>query len=290
VVIKPRDLAILDFIGELGTADTKILHERFYPGKTLRSCQQRLKKIADEGLLKPVPQIAVDSPSGSSPMLYFLTGEGADLVERETGRRPRRITRSDPKPFTLRHRMDTVRARLAIDQAAELAGIAAPEWIMEQDSRGGGKARKGRSPSESQILNNRYEHNGQTVAFRPDASCHLQVPHKGLLASLATYLEVDRSTEGHLQWRERKLPGMVEFLNDAKAWKGHWPNVVEPQIRIFVLCKSQQRITELTETIKPTSAAHSIRLTLYPLDPATVLTGDVWQDCQGERKRIIRAQ
>ena len=31
----------------------------------------------------------------------------------------------------------------AIDQAAEQAGLAAPEWIMEQDTRGGGKARKG---------------------------------------------------------------------------------------------------------------------------------------------------
>lgn len=287
--LQPRDLAILEIVGELGAADTEIIHRlHFANDKTGRACQQRLKKLADEGLLKKVPQIAVDRPSGSSPMLYFLTEEGADLVERETGRRPRRVTRSDPKPFTLRHRRDTVRARMAIDRAAELAGITAPEWIMEQDTRGGGKARKGRSPSESLILRNRYECDGRTVAFRPDASCHLQVPHKGRLASLIGYLEVDRSTEGHKQWRERKLPGIVEFLNDSMAWKGHWPNVVEPQIRIFVLCKSQQRINELIETIKPMSAARSIRLTLYPLDPTTVLTGDVWQNCEGELMRIIR--
>ena len=140
--LQPRDLAILETVGELGTADTEIIHQLHFPDKTVRACQQRLRKVSDEGLLKSVRLIAVDGDmrSGSLPTLYFLTEEGAELVERETGRHPRRVTRSSPKPFTLRHRMDTVRARLAIDRATELAKLAAPEWIMEQDTRGGGKA------------------------------------------------------------------------------------------------------------------------------------------------------
>lgn len=287
--LRSRDLAILETVGELGTADTDIIHKMYYPGKTERACQQRLKKIADEGLLKRVRLIAVDDDmtSGSLPTLYFLTEEGAELVERETGRRPRRVTRSDPKPMTLRHRREIVRTRLAIDEAAKNAGVAVPEWIMEQDTRGGGKARKGHSPNEFQVLRNLYQCDNRTVSFRPDASCHLQLPHKATSASLIAYVEVDRSTEGHIQW-EGKLQGIEPFINDPKAWRGHWPAIVDARIRILVLCKSQRRVSELIETTKRSRVASSILFTTFPLDAATVLAGDVWQACDGELKRIIK--
>jgi Replication-relaxation len=198
-----------------------------------------LRKLTDASLLKRVRIIAVDHGlhSGSLPALFFLTEVGAELVERETGRQPPRVTRSDPKPFTLRHRRAVVRARVVIDQAAALAGIAAPAWIMEQDARPGRKAGPGRSPSEYLVLNNRYQRDGVTVSFRPDAACHLQLPHNGHAASLLVYIEVDRSTEGHSQW-ERKLQGIEAFLADPKAWRGHWPGVTTPIIRIFVVCKT----------------------------------------------------
>jgi hypothetical protein len=286
----PRDLEILETVGELGTADAAILHRLHFPNdKTGRACQQRLRKLTDEGLLKRVRLIAVDGDmrSGSLPMLYFLTDEGADLVERETGRRPPRVTHSDPKPFTLRHRLDTVRARMAIDEAAKLAGIAAPAWIMEQDARGGQKATKGHSPSQFLVLHNRYQHDGQSVSFRPDAACHIHMPHNGGMVNLVAYLEVDRSTEGHLQWK-RKLNGVEAFIDDAKGRRGHWPAVANPIIRVFVLCKTQRRISELIETTKSSSAAGHIRFTTFPLDIATALTGDLWQSCDGEIRRIIR--
>jgi hypothetical protein len=285
-----RDLAILETVGEFGTADTEIIHRLYFSEKTISACQQRLRKIVGEGLLKPVRLIAVDSvkPGGSLPMLYFLTEAGAEIVESELGRRPRRVTRSDPKQLTLRHRMDTVRARLAIDSAAKLCGLAPPEWIMEQDMHGRGKGAKGRSPTESQILNNRYPRDGRIVSFRPDACCHLQRPHEGKLASLLVYVEVDRSTEGHGQFEE-KLPGVEEFLQDGgKGWHGHWPQIENPTVFIWVLCKSPERAGNLGKSMRPSSAAPLIRLATYPLDPAKVLTDYVWQDCHGELKRIMK--
>lgn len=180
-----------------------------------------------------------------------------------------------------------MRGRLAIDQAARIAGIAAPTWIMEQDSRNGQKASKGHSPSEFLILHNRYQHDGHAVSFRPDAAFHIQLPHNGVYASLLAYLEVDRSTEGHLQWK-RKLSGIEEFLKDPKGWRGHWPAVADPIVRVFVPCKTQRRVRELIETTKSSPAAHYFRFTTFPLDPTTVLTGDVWQSCDGEVRRIIR--
>jgi Replication-relaxation len=287
----PRDLEILGTVGELGTADTEILRTLHFPKDTTgRAAQQRCRKLTDEELLKRVRLIAVDGDmrGGSLPMLYFLTEAGADLVERETGRRPRRVTHSDPKPLTLRHRIDTIRARRAIDEAAKLAAIPVPEWIMEQDTRGNPKAMKGHSPSEFLVLCNRYQHDGHGVSFRPDAACHIQIPHNGGVASLLAYFEVDRSTEGHLQWK-RKLAGLEAFIGDPKGWLRHWPTVTNPITRVFVLCKTQRRINELIETIKSSPAAGHIRFTTYPLDAPTVLTGDVWQSCDGEVRRILRA-
>ncbi len=101
------------------------------------------------------------------------------------------------------------------------------------------------------------------------------------------YLEVDRSTEGHQQW-QRKLYGIEAFLKDSKVWHRHWPHVTDPAVRVFVLCKSQQRITNLIETTEPSPAAASIRFTRHPLDARTVLSKDVWIDCQGRLMRIIR--
>jgi hypothetical protein len=65
--------------------------------------------------------------------------------------------------------------------------------------------------------------------------------------------------------------------------------VVSPVIRIFVLCKSQRRIRELAATIQPSPAASYFRFTTFPLDAATVLTAEVWQDCEGKLYRIIRS-
>lgn len=289
--IMPRDIVILEAVGELGSADTLILHDKYFPeDKTGAACQQRLRKLAHEGLLTRVRLTAVDAehPGGSLPMLYFLSEQGADVIERETGRRPRRISRSEPKPLTLRHRMDAIRVRLAIDRAAESAGLVSPQWIMEQDMQRRGKAAHGRSPNDLQILNNRYSRDGRIVSFRPDAAFHLQVPFQERLASLLGYLEVDRSTEGHRQF-EDKLPGIEEFFGDrVKGWKGHWPKVIEPTVFVFVLCKSPQRAANLGKLIQPSPAAANIRLATYPLDSAKLLTDYVWQDCRGELKRIMK--
>lgn len=285
-----RDLLILDTVGQLGTADTELLRRLHFPKDTTgRASQQRLRKLSDAELLKRVRLIIADgnAPSGSLPMLYFLTEAGADLVERETGRRPPRVSRSEPKPFTLRHRLETVRARVALDEAADLATMARASWIMEQDSRGGDKPKKGHSPSEFLVLLNRYRRDGQTVSFRPDAACHIRLPHNDHFASLLGYLELDRSTEGHLQWK-RKLHGIEAFVSDPQGWRRQWPDIAEPIIRVFVLCKTQRRIGELIETTKSSPAAQHMRFTTFPLNPETVLTGDIWQCCDGELKRIVR--
>ena len=305
--LQPRDLAILKTIGELGTADTKIIHGLYFPNdNTGRSCQNRLKKLADAGLLRPIRLMAVDGygtskdpgqtqqlPGGSSSTVHFLTNAGGDLVERETGVLPPRVTRSEPKQLTLRHRIEVVRARLAIDAAAESNSIPAPEWIMEQDQARRSKAAKGRSPNSDQILNDRFfdDASERAVAFRPDASFHLRVPRPSGegFKSLLGYIELDRSTEGHQQW-EGKLLGIDAFFHDTKAWRRHWPNITDPAVVLFVICKTDERVANLAQTTRSFAVASKTRFSTYPLAPETVLTDKVWQDCQGQPFAIIKGR
>lgn len=295
--LQPRDLIILQTVGELGTADTRILQQLHFPNdNTGRACQQRLRKIVEAGLLRNVRITAVDGgvTAGSHPQLFFLTPEGGQLVADETGLMPRRISRSEPKQFTLRHRFEVVRARLAIDQAAQLADLPSPEWIMEEDSKPGVTRRKGRLPTDYQILRNDYTRNGRRVRFRPDAACHIRLPAGDAVHSLLAYLELDRSTEGHKQWKD-KLRGIEPFFDDPKGPAGHWPDLCEhpsdslrkrPPI-ILVLCKSKTRMLNLIETTRASPKAHLIRFSTYPLDPAEALTGHIWHTCDGKTKSIV---
>lgn len=63
----------------------------------------------------------------------------------------------------------------------------------------------------------------------------------------------------------------------------------DPITRIFVLCKTQRRISELIETTKALSVARYVRFATFPLKASQVLTADVWQSCDGDTHCIIRS-
>ncbi len=292
--LQARDIRIFEFIGEIGTADTDMIRERYFPNDgSGRACQQRLKKLADADLLKRKRIISDDGQlhGGSQPMLYFLTTNGAELVASETGVRPRRCSRSEPKQFTLRHRIEIVRVRLAFDEAAELADLPPVEWIMEQDTDPSIRRSRSRSPSDYLLLHKAFERGDRRVVFRPDAACHIQVPrpsgngHKSLLA----YFEVDLSSEGHRQW-ERKLWGIEAFLADAKAWQLHWPKVSNPDLVMFVVCKYKKRIRGLSSVVGGSSAAKQVRFALLPLLPSKALACPIWFDADGNVKSILKGK
>lgn len=291
---QPRDIAILETVGELGTADLPIIHAKHFPhDNSGRACQRRVKMLADVGLLKRTRILVTDQgfKQGSLPALLFLTPHGADLVESETGIRPRRVLQSDPKPFTLRHRLLAVQVRLAFDQAAALRGLPTVEWIMEQDTKPGITRTDDRSPSEYLLLWDVFRDGKRTVTFRPDSTCHLQIrrpsgdSHKSLLA----YFEVDRSTEGHKQWQQ-KLKGIAAFFRQADAWKRHWPDVTNPTVVLFVVCLTHKRIHGLADVVCGTPAARFFRFAKHPIEPGELLTSPVWSDADGKTYSIIKPQ
>lgn len=77
--------------------------------------------------------------------------------------RPQRVTRSDPKLFTLRHLIDTVPARPAIDQAAKLAEGTAAQ--VDQEAGHQGKSEGSYRPFGFHIRHNSYRA-GHRIAQR----------------------------------------------------------------------------------------------------------------------------
>jgi len=288
--IQPRDLRILELIGELGIATVPMIHSRFWERTTeVRACQQRLKLLETANLIAKKPQAIIDG--GRLPDFCFLLPAGAELVESHTGIYPKRVThpKTDSKPFTIRHRLATVEARLVFDKAAQQQGLPAIDWIMEQDTDPTIPHSRSSSPSERFLLRSQFKATDGTVTFFPDSACHLQIPRSGSSSfdSLLLYFEVDRSTEAHNRWA-KKLRGIEAFLADATAWQKHWPSVTKPAVALFILCPSQQRIKGLTEVVRDSKAAQRIRFTTFPLNPEALFTEKVWQNSAGENYAILK--
>jgi hypothetical protein len=308
--LEQRDLQLLAEIGELGLLDIELIHARYWPdAKTKRASQKRLKLLTEHGLVKParlevtyrtarVPRptdgkdTALKKPpksGGRLPTIYCLTEQGAEALEMATGQRPLRVSRSDPKPLTLFHRSEVVRARLAIDDACRLRSLPAPAWIMEQDTH------PGMSPNEPLsrrlILQQHFGQGHARVSCRPDASCLLRLPSRSADRSfdeLIAYLELDRSTNKH-QIEIDKLAGYHCLLKE-QAYRRHWPETQRPTVRVLYVCPSHERVNNLAASFAGQPVAEYVRFAvLDDLVPERALSDAIWQTTGGELRAILPA-
>lgn len=303
--LQPRDIAILTELGEYGILDTAVIHRRHWPADaTIRACQQRLKILSDAGLIKRASLIVAYQAGkttakksgaslvgGSIPTAFWLTQHGADLLERETGHRPRRVSRSDPAAATLLHRIETVEARLAIDDASKNSGLRIPAWIMEQDTYPNVTLS---DPLEKRhVLYERFTvGKDQHVSCRPDASCLLHIPrpgHPDVTDPLIIYWEIDRSKSSPQV--ERDKAAGYHALVQTKTYAKHWPATaaMSPYVRIFYVCPSTERIAFITTEVRSLAIAKDYRFAVRS-DVVTdrVLTEQIWQDIDGKRYSIVR--
>jgi len=290
--MQPRDVAICEDAGELGWVDTTTIHRRHWrAGTTIRAPQKRLKKLVEHGLLMKVSLLVSDGSrkGGSIPTIYGLTPHGADVVEEVTGQRPRRVAYSTPHPFTLRHRLEMVEVRIALDEACRHQGLPQPTWIMEQDVKA--DVPRDAPPWKRMLLYETFNTAAVRITCRPDASCHISIPRDErtenvTVENLIAYFELDRSTESLKQIR-RKLPGWTAFLEDRRYMR-HWPQVSNPNVRVFFVCPSEERITNIIGAVKELPVANYFRFVKRSdLDPKQLLTDRIWRDAQSRRLRII---
>ena len=128
LVLQQRDLQLLSCLGEHSVLDTDMIHARFFAGVSLRRCQQRLALLEKQGLTRTVPLTlwSADASGCSVPTVHSLTERGVEAVEAMTGHRPARVSRGDPKPETIHHRLQIVRTKLTIDDACRSLNLAWP--------------------------------------------------------------------------------------------------------------------------------------------------------------------
>lgn len=299
-----RDFAILRDIGEHGLLDMRMIHQRHWPvGTDIRSCQKRMAILNKEGLVCDAPLVVarqISSQSrdrakkigGSLPTAYGLTPKGAEVLLEETGEPAKRISRSDPAPATLLHRLGVVAVRLAFDAGAKAAGLTAPQWILEQDTYA--NARLDQAAEKRHLLYERFRSGeNQDASCRPDASVLLQHASNGDSSPprfLVGYWEIDRSTNS-LDRELSKTPGYDCLLRSGVV-RQHWPclNQTGPDaVRVFYVCESGERIASLVTALRdqPVAAYYRFGLKAEVLSEG-VLREPIWRDTLGRRYAILR--
>jgi len=289
--LQPRDIEMLSLLGDVGVLDTDLLHVRCFPEVTLRRCQQRLKQHAEQGLIRS-QKLAVwyGDESGRVPTLFTLTERGADVVAEATGLRPFRVHRSDPKPETFHHRLAIVKTRLTLDDGFRSLRLTVPHWIMEQDRRP--DAKPDEPPSRQRFLYHAFPDGNRSMTCQPDAACRMSIPHDAArtdskMIDLVAFFEIDRSTERRGQVLG-KLPGYAALI-EKRSWIRYFPSAASAPVRIFFVCRSQQRIDSLRESLGQHPLAAIVRFgTMRELDSRHPLSDAIWQDSSGRRREIIR--
>ena len=289
--IQDRDLNVLTELGELGILDTDTIRDRHFPtDKTGRACQRRLKSLSDHGLIKKAALVVTSGAqkTGRLPTLHCLTPKGSDVLEASGRASAARVSRSDPQPITLLHRLAIVKVRLALDDACRYRTLDAPEWIMEQDTDS--KVPTDAPLSKRLVLYHTYPNGRNKVTCRPDAASLLRIPKadgEGTVPLLG-YWEIDRSTESLTQIRG-KLPGYTAFFKHQSYLK-HWPNLRSPAVRTFFICQTEQRMRNIIEAVRGRPVADFLRFAIQrDLDPQRLLTEPIWHTVAGEQRPIIRA-
>jgi hypothetical protein len=292
LILQSRDLGLLAELGEHGLLDTDLIHARHFPGLSRRRCLQRLAAYRQEGLTRTVP-LSLWSQSGAGraiPTIHCLTERGADAIAGLTSERAWRVSRGDPQPATIRHRLHIVRTKLAIDDACRLQALPPPQWFLEQDRDPA--ASDTLPPSQRRVLYHAFPTPLPACTCQPDAALRVRVPRDltrpaAGATDLIALLEIDCSTEGHKQIA-RKLPGYGRLIAQ-RSFQRYFPASDESVVRVFWICLTEARIQSLCEELAGHPVAPYFRFaTQAGLTPQTALTAPIWRATDGKRREIIR--
>lgn len=292
VQLQDRDVGLLAELAQVGVLDTDLIHRRHFSAVTRRRCQQRLQELQEQRLTGSVALTVWYGKHGGGrvPTIYYLTERGADAIESIVGCHPPRILRSDPKPETLHHRLAVVQARLALDDGCRSVGLAAPDWIMEQDRRS--DARPNDPPSRQRVLYHEFSAGGKKFTCQPDAACLMRIPRTAGPATAGTtpllvFWEVDRSTERTAQIAG-KCAGYATLL-DRREYRRYWPQAEQAAVRVFWVCRSRQRIETLSMALRDQPVAQCFRFTTADeLRADTALMLPIWRTIDGQCREILR--
>lgn len=290
--LQARDHLVLTSLGEHGVLDTDLIHAHYFQDVTHRRCRQRLHAYAEHGLTRSVQlRLWTAACQRRAPMIHSLTERGVEVVEELTGIRPPRVSKGDPKPETIHHRLEIVRVKLVFDAAASQIGLKKPLWILEQDRDP--LASIELPPSQRRILYHGFK-DPPACTCQPDSACRLSIPKDITTPTTNTtdllgYFEIDCSSEGRKQIVS-KLPGYVRLIQH-RAYTRYFSSSGDAVVRVFWVCRTQARIDSLLELLGTESVAQFFRFTTsqdLSASTSSAMTSPIWQATDGKRREIIR--
>ena len=293
LILQPRDREVLMSLGENGLMDTDMLHTHHFAEVTHRRCRQRLSLYQQHGLTRTATlKLWTNESSLRAPTVHSLTERGVEVVlslETYDSTRPLRVSKGEPQPATIHHRLQIVRTKLIFDAAFQANGLTTPQWILEQDRDP--HANVDLPPNQRRLLYHVF-HGQSTFTCQSDAACRFSVPRdlahpKSGLNDVIGFFEIDCSSEGRKQL-VNKLPGYARLLSE-QTYARYFPHPQNAIVRVFWVCRTAERITSLRERFAKEQVAQFFRFTtINDLTPSTVLTTPIWQDLTGKPREILR--
>ncbi len=293
LILQPRDREVLGSLGENGLMDTDMLHVHHFADVSHRRCRQRLSLYQQHGLTRTTTlKLWTNESAQRAPTVHCLTERGVEVVlsfDSSNGSRPLRVSKGEPQPATIHHRLQIVRTKLILDAACRANHLTAPQWILEQDRDPAASSEL--PPNQRRLLYHAF-HGQSPCTCQPDAACRFSVPRdlanpKSGVNDVIGFFEIDFSSEGRKQIAN-KLPGYVRLLTE-RTYARYFPRTENAVVRVFWVCRSTERIDSLCERLTKEQVAQFFRFTtINELNPSSALTTPIWQDLTGKRREILR--
>ena len=277
LILQPRDREVLGSLGENGLMDTDMVHGHHFADVSHRRCRQRLSLYQQHGLTRTMTlKLWTIESSQRAPTVHSLTERGVEVVlsfDSMHGNRPLRVSKGEPQPATIHHRLQIVRTKLILDAACRANRLVLPQWILEQDRDP--TANSELPPNQRRLLYHGF-HGQPPCTCQPDAACRFSVPRdlanpKAGVNEIIGFCEIDFSSEGRKQIAN-KLPGYARLLTEH-TYARYFPHTENAVVRIFWVCRSAERITSLRERLAEEQIAEFFRFTtIHELNPSSALT------------------
>lgn len=290
LIVQPRDSETLAAIGENGLMDTEMIHSHFFPDVSHRRCRQRLTLYRQHDLTRTMTlKLWTSDGTRRIPTVHCLAERGVEVVLAHDASRKLRVSKGEPQPMTIHHRLQIIRTKLILDAACRANGLRLPQWILEQDRDPA--ASNELPPNQRRMLYHSFNGSPRCTC-QPDAACRFAVPRDLAKPEAGTsdvigFFEIDFSSEGRKQILS-KLPGYSRLLTE-RAYGRYFGAADNAVIRVFWVCRSTERIESLCERLAKEPVAQFFRFTtITEFTTETALTAPIWQDVVGKRREILR--
>jgi hypothetical protein len=121
LILQPRDREVLSALGENGLMDTDMIHAHHFVEVSHRRCRQRLTLYEQHGLTRTTTlKLWTNESSQRAPTVHCLTERGVEVVVSFDGNRLLRVSKGEPQPATIHHRLQVVRTKLILDSACRV--------------------------------------------------------------------------------------------------------------------------------------------------------------------------